>query len=616
MCGIAGVVGSRPNPEVLVRMGQAIAHRGPNEASETVLDDAGFAFRRLSIIDVAGGQQPIWNERQDVAILLNGEIYNHLQLRAGLEQRGHRFRTHSDVESVLHLWEERGADCLADLRGMFALAIWDTRTSSLFLARDRLGKKPLYYAEIAGGLVFGSEIKALLQHPGVQREPNMEAVELFLSLHYVPTPVTAFVGIRRLPPGNWLSWRSGRLELGRYWDLAYGDEAPTSESELRSETLRLLRESVAMRLESEVPLGAFLSGGLDSSTVVALAAEASSTPLKTFSIGFGSRTFDESGYARLVSRHFGTDHHELRLDEAPTETIHDLAKQFDQPFGDSSAIPTLQVAKITKPYVTVVLTGDGGDETFAGYDRYRLARLAPYFALPQPILQGLYTAAGPFGRFLGRAERILRGRPNSLAEAYMVTLFQPVALAAGMPAGGDERFRRATEPLRRFFRRDGAFGLDSMLAADIHNYLPDDLLVKVDLATMAHSLEARSPLLDHRLMEFTASVAASAKMRGGQSKRLLRLAMQGILPNEILTRSKKGFGVPLAQWLRTDLSEVMRDSLLSERAAARRHFNPSDLKRMVDDTLAGNETYKYLIWDLITLELWQRTYIDAVPVHG
>ena len=449
MCGITGVVGSRPNPEVLVRMGQAIAHRGPNDASETVFDEAGFAFRRLSIIDVTGGQQPIWNERHDVAILLNGEIYNHLQLRAGLEERGHRFGTRSDVESVLHLWEEKGADCLADLRGMFALAIWDTRTSSLLLARDRLGKKPLYYSEVAGGLVFGSEIKAILQHPAVQREPNVEALELFLSLHYVPTPVTAFVGIQRLPPGSWLCWRSGRLELGRYWDLAYGNEAPTSESELRAETLRLLRESVAIRLESEVPLGAFLSGGLDSSTVVALAAEASSKPLKTFSIGFGAQSFDESGYARLVSRQFGTDHHELRLDEAPTETIQELARQFDQPFGDSSAIPTLQVAKITKPFVTVVLTGDGGDETFAGYDRYRLARLARYFALPQPILQGIYTAAGPFGRFLGRAERLLRGRPNSLAEAYMVTLFQPVSLSAGTAAGDKAGDRRAFHQMDR-----------------------------------------------------------------------------------------------------------------------------------------------------------------------
>ena len=606
MCGIAGVVGVRPDPGVLFRMGQAIAHRGPDEATETVLEDAGFAFRRLSIIDVAGGAQPIWNEKKDVAILLNGEIYNHKELRGPLEARGHRFRTHSDVESVLHLWEEKGSACLGDLRGMFALAIWERLTGRLFLARDRLGKKPLFYHRLPGGLAFASEIKALLQHPAVPREPNLEAIDLFLNLHCVPSPLTAFVGIECLPPGHHLSWRAGRIEVERYWDLAYGRGPERSEAELREETLRLLRESVRIRLESEVPLGAFLSGGLDSSTVVALAAEASAAPLNTFSIGFGSREFDESPYARLVARRFGTNHHELVVEEAPAETIHELVRQFDQPFGDSSAIPSLQVAKITRPHATVVLTGDGGDETFAGYDRYRLARLAPLFSLPRPFLQAAYRAAGPFGRFLGRSERIRRARPDTLAEAYLATLYQPSA------PGGAESFRRATGEMRsRFVQGDGP--LDSMLATDVHGYLPDDLLVKVDLATMAHSLEARSPLLDHRLMEFAAGVPASTRLRGGRQKRLLKLAMDGILPPEILDRSKRGFGVPLAQWLRTDLADLMRDSLLSERAATRRHFNLADLKRVVDDTLAGTGTYKYLVWDLMMLELWQRTYIDAVP---
>lgn len=609
MCGIAGVVGARPDPDVLFRMGQAIAHRGPDEANETLLDDAGFAFRRLSIIDVAGGGQPIWNETGDVAILLNGEIYNHSELRGPLESRGHRFRTHSDVESVLHLWEEKGAACLSELRGMFALVIWDMRAGRLFLARDRLGKKPLFYHQVPGGLVFGSEIKAILQHPAVPREPNMEAIDLFLSFHCVPSPLTAFAGIDCLPPGHQLTWQAGRLEISRYWDLVYGGAEPTSEAEIREETLRLLRESVRIRLESEVPLGAFLSGGLDSSTVVALAAEASHTPLNTFSIGFSSREFDESSYARLVARRFGTNHHELRVDQAPAETIHELVKQFDQPFGDSSAIPTLQVARITRPYVTVVLTGDGGDETFAGYDRYGLARFAPLFSLPSPVLQGLYRAAGPFGRYLGRAERILRARPNSLAEAYLATLYQPSA------PGRAASFLHATEAMRRRFTQGGN-PLDSMLTTDVHGYLPDDLLVKVDMATMAHSLEARSPLLDQRLMEFTARLPASLKLRGGRQKRLLRLAMEGILPPEILDRPKRGFGVPLAHWLRTDLADVMRDSLLSGRAAARRHFDLNDLKRIVDETLAGAGTHKYLVWDLITLELWQRTYIDGLPAVG
>ena len=280
MCGIAGVVGSRTEPEILFRMGQAIAHRGPDEATETVLDRAGFAFRRLSIIDVAGGKQPIWNETEEIAILLNGEIYNHRELRPPLEARGHRFRTNSDVETVLHLWEDKGAGCLAELRGMFALAIWDTRARKLFLARDRLGKKPLFYHRLpAGGLVFASEIKAILQHPAVHREPNFEAIDLFLNLHYVPSPLTAYAGIECLPPGHHLTWQPDRLEIGRYWDLEPGGKGPESDVEVREETLRLLREAVKIRLESEVPLGAFLSGGLDSSTVVALAAEASSAPV-------------------------------------------------------------------------------------------------------------------------------------------------------------------------------------------------------------------------------------------------------------------------------------------------------------------------------------------------
>ncbi len=587
-------------------MGQAIAHRGPDEATETVLDEAGFAFRRLSIIDVAGGAQPIWNENSDTAILLNGEIYNHRDLREPLEARGHRFRTRSDVESVLHLWEESGSDCLSELRGMFALVIWETRTRRLFMARDRLGKKPLFFARLPGRLVFGSEIKAILQHPDVRREPNYEAIDDFLNLHCVPSPDTAFAGIECLPPGHQLTWQADRVGIKRYWDLGYGGEQPRSEVEIGEETLRLLREAVRIRLESEVPLGAFLSGGVDSSTVVALAAEASHGPLNTFSIGFSARDFDESAYARLVARQFGTNHHELQVDEAPTDTIHELVRYFDQPFGDSSAIPTLQVAKITRPHVTVVLTGDGGDETFAGYDRYRLARLAPLFGLPPAVLQGIYRAAGPFGRFLGRAERILRARPNSLAEAYLATLYQP-----SVPAR-TASFLRATAESRSYFGK-GRHPLDSMLASDVHGYLPDDLLVKVDTATMAHSLEARSPLLDHRLMEFAARLPASTKLRGGRQKGLLKLAMAGLLPPEILSRSKRGFGVPLAHWLRTDLADVMRDTLLSDQSAARRHFNQSDLKRIVDDTAAGISTYKYLVWDLIMLELWQRRYIDVMP---
>ena len=597
-------------------MGQAIAHRGPDEANQVVLGAAALAFRRLSIIDVAGGQQPIWNERNDCAILLNGEIYNYRDLRAELEKKGHVFRTKSDVETVLHLWEDKGPACLDELRGMFAMAIWDVPKQTLFLARDRLGKKPLYYCEVPGGLVFGSEIKAILQHPHVPREPDHEALELFLSFHYVPSPLTAFKGIKRLAPAHWLTWQRGSVEVKRYWDLRYGSDFVGSDGDLREEILRLLRESVRMRLESEVPLGAFLSGGLDSSTVVALAAEALSTPLNTFSIGFGAAEFDESRYARLVAQKFGTNHHELRLDEPPASAISDLVWHYDQPFGDSSAIPSLQVAEITRPHVTVVLTGDGGDETFVGYDRYRLANLASWFRLPGPMLHGLYAASGPFARFLGRGERILRSRPNGIGDAYLATLFQPaIGLHLGRNGSSpEERFNRATRQLRGYFGSGTESTLDSMLALDVHSYLPDDLLVKVDVATMAHSLEARSPLLDHKLMELTASIPASRKLGRRRGKKLLRDAMSGILPPEILNRSKKGFGVPLAKWLRNDLSELMRDTLLSDDSQSKRYFDRPQLARIVDETQAGTDTYKYLVWDLMMLELWHRLYIERVPV--
>jgi asparagine synthase (glutamine-hydrolysing) len=364
MCGIAGVVGARFDPEVLRRMGLAITHRGPDESRQWIDGEVGFAFQRLSIIDVAGGHQPIFNEDGSVALMLNGEIYNHRDLRRGLEARGHSFSTNCDVEVVLHLWEELGPGCLEPLRGMFALAIWDSRSRSLFLARDRVGKKPLYYRRMAaGGLLFASEIKAILQHPEVPRVPDRAAIDQFMVLGHVPSGMSAFKGIERLQPAHWLLWRDGRVEGGRYWELDYTRKVAASPQELHEEITRLLRRAVSIRLESEVPLGAFLSGGVDSSAVVAFAAEALTQPLKTFSIGFETAAFDESAYARLVASRFGTDHHELVVKEASPALIDDIVWHYDQPFGDSSAIPTFQLAQLTRPHVTVVLNGDGGDES-------------------------------------------------------------------------------------------------------------------------------------------------------------------------------------------------------------------------------------------------------------
>jgi asparagine synthase (glutamine-hydrolysing) len=614
MCGICGLAGTPADGELLEKMAAAIAHRGPDDGGLMVDGDAGFGFRRLSIIDVAGGHQPIFNEDESAAIMLNGEIYNHHELRAGLVDRGHRFRTRSDVETVLHLYEEKKERCLDDMRGMFALAIWDRRERTLFLARDRVGKKPLYYTQLGdGGIVFGSEIKAILQHPQVRREPNLPAIDHFLTVQYVPSPMTAFKGIERIPPAHWLRWRAGRVELGRYWRLEYEDKFREPEAELREELLRLLREAVSIRLESEVPLGAFLSGGIDSSAVVAFAAQASSRPLKTFSIGFEPAQFDESKYARMVAERFATDHHELVVKAGAPELIDDIVWHYDQPFGDSSAVPSFHVARITRPHVTVVLNGDGGDESFAGYDRYRISRFASYFKVPMPVRLGVQTMARPAARFLGRGRRIADVGVRDQFDAYYATLVHvhPTRKSGLYTAEFRSRVGDQVSPTLAQMRATPHKALlDSMLDTDVNHYLPDDLLVKMDVATMAYSLEARSPFLDHKLMEFMARVPASMKLRGGESKHLLKSALRAVLPDAILDRPKMGFGVPLGAWLRGSLKEMLIDTVLSDRALARGYFKPAAVRAMVDAHMAGSNDYHYILWDMLMLERWHRMFID------
>ncbi len=571
MCGIAGLAGTPADAAVLERMAAAIAHRGPDDVGLMVEDRAGFAFRRLSIIDVAGGHQPIFNEDESAAIMLNGEIYNHHDLRAGLVDRGHRFRTRSDVETVLHLWEEKKERCLDDMRGMFALAIWDRRDRSLFLARDRVGKKPLYYSSLAdGGIVFGSEIKAILQHPGVRREPDLKALDHFLTLQYVPSPMTAFQGIERIAPAHWLRWRAGKVETGRYWRLEYEDKFREPEPELKEELLRLLREAVSIRLESEVPLGAFLSGGIDSSAVVAFAAQAN-----------------------------------------------DIVWHYDQPFGDSSAVPSFHVARITRPHVTVVLNGDGGDESFAGYDRYRVSRLAPYFKLPWPARMGIQTMARPAARFLGRGRRIAGVGVRDEFDAYYATLVHVHPSRKSSLYTDEFRAqvgRQISPTLAQMRNAPHAALLDSMLDTDVNHYLPDDLLVKMDVATMAYSLEARSPFLDHKVMEFMARVPASMKLHGGESKHLLKSALRGTIPDAILDRPKMGFGAPLGEWMRRSLKEILVDSVLSDQALARGYFKPEAVRTMVRTHMSGSNEFQYILWDMLMLERWQRMFIDQQPL--
>jgi asparagine synthase (glutamine-hydrolysing) len=620
VCGIAGWAGRPGERDLLDRMGCALVHRGPDDRGHLLRACVGFAFQRLSIIDVAGGNQPIENEDGSAAIVLNGEIYNHHELRRGLLERGHRLRTRSDVEVVLHLWEEEGEACVERLRGMFALAIWDERERTLFLARDRVGKKPLYHCQLADGtLVFGSEIKAILQHPEVRRLPDLAAIDHYLTLQYVPSPLTAFQGIRRLAPGHWLRWRDGAVQVRRYWELRYGPKHVESEAELREELVRLLREAVAIRLESEVPLGAFLSGGVDSSAVVAMAAESSGSRLKTFSIGFEDAEYDESPYARLVAERFGTEHHELRIGRGAPDLIDDIVWHYDQPFGDSSAIPSFHVARITRPHVTVVLNGDGGDESFAGYGRYRLvARAANLYRMPAPIRTAALGAARAAVRALGgRGGRIAEYRHRTAYEAYVATLRHLSPVRKAWLYEHDALRQLPAEPppmLAQLEMRRPRDLVDAMLETDVNHYLPDDLLVKMDVATMAHSLEARSPLLDHRLLEFVARLPSNLKLRGSSSKYLLKRALRGTLPDAVLDRPKMGFGVPLGDWLRTGLRELLQDTLLSERALARGYFRPAALREMVERQLAGSDVNQRVLWDLLLLELWLRAFIDRAPV--
>ncbi|HEX8969751.1 MAG TPA: asparagine synthase (glutamine-hydrolyzing), partial [Chloroflexota bacterium] len=560
MCGISGVVGSlRTERATLQRMNDALRHRGPDGEGLFWSDTVGLAMRRLAIIDVAGGDQPIFNEDGSVCVVFNGEIYNFLDLRDALQKQGHHFATHSDTEVVVHAYEEYGVECIERLWGMFALAVWDSRQNRLLLARDRLGKKPLaYYQEPAqGGLAFASELYALLAHPAVPRDIDPRAIDDYLTYLYVPAPTSAFRDVRKLPPGHRLIWQHGRITVEPYWTVRFGDKLALSEDEAVERFGALLRDAVRRRLIADVPLGAFLSGGMDSSSIVAEMAELSSTPVKTFSIGFGERDYDELAFARQVAQRFGTEHHEMVVEPRALDVLPTLVRHYGEPYGDSSAIPTYYVARLTRQHVTVALNGDGGDELLAGYERHWAARIAArYDTIPRFVRHGLIRPLIPLlpeprhrRAFARRAKRFMAAAHLPVFDRYLhwVGAYTPAhkaslytadfaELLGGHDAGAWLRDALAPEP-----RLDP---VDAVLRADTLLYLPEDLLVKVDIASMANSLEARSPLLDHRLVEFCAALPSSYKLRGRTSKWLLRRLMRDRLPADVLIRPKMGFGVP------------------------------------------------------------------------
>ncbi len=623
MCGIAGILSldstrSVP-PERLERMLASIFHRGPDEAGRLIDRELAIGMRRLSIIDLADGQQPIFDESGRYGVVFNGEIYNYRELRNDLIGRGHQLKTHSDTEVIVHLYEEYGAACLDHLRGMFGFAIWDNVRRELFIARDRMGIKPLYYTQCDGDFVFGSEIKSILEHPAVKPSMDLEALSLYLSLKYVPAPRTLFTGIHSLLPGHWLRVCKGRVEIQRYWDISFTKpERILSEQDYADQLLELLRESVRLHLRSDVPFGAFLSGGVDSSTIVALMSEELRTPVKTFSVGFGGEGIqDELPYAQQVADKFGCEHHTLKITSDDfLRYAEDVLWHLDQPIADQATVATHMVAKLARQHVKMVLTGEGGDELFAGYARYSGERYSRWFSR-------LPTSAA---KLLRAASSTLPGlRRGKIAIGALTLRDEATRFANWFPMFGDDAKRQLLDRHVQSIRAgaasvfsnhlancDAHSPLDRMLYADSKLWLPDYLLLRGDKLTMANSLEARVPLLDHKLVEFAAQLPESMKLRGSQRKYLLKQVARRLLPAEIIDRKKQGFPIPIERWLRKEARPMMQDLLSTETLERRGLFNVAFVERLIREHVSGFTDHSTKLWGLMSVEMWTRKFID----HG
>lgn len=626
MCGICGkfnYLTKAPVDKTLLKsMCEVMRHRGPDDQGVYNKGHIGLGHCRLSIIDIESGHQPISNEDQTCWIVYNGEIYNFQQLRRELLDKGHKFRTKSDTEVILHLYEEQGTACVNYLRGMFAFALWDSRHNRLFLARDRLGQKPLVYAKTQDGLIFASEIKSLLKDPQITPEVNLTALHHYLTYQYVPSPHTMFKGIFKLPPAHTLVCQDGNIKTERYWELQFKYDK-LSEQEYMEELLRLLDEATRLRLISEVPLGAFLSGGIDSSAVVGLMAQHSTRPVKTFSIGFEEEEFNELEHARVVAQHFGTEHQEFIVKPNALEILPKLIWHYNEPFADPSAIPSYYVAKMARQHVTVALNGDAGDEQFAGYGRYIAQRQAMLYnripalarkgliepltgllpqtgheqALPDKLRRFITTISSPFGqRYLQLICAFNNQQKESIYSPELVKLLK------------DHDSLHRIQQL--YDKAPAPDPMSSALYVDIMTYLPDDLLVKIDIATMANSLEGRSPFLDHKLMEFSATIPWQLKLKGSNTKYLLRKALAKLLPPQILNRKKAGFSVPISRWLRHELKDFARQILLEGSFVNRGYFKQERINELFVQHQSGRYDHGFRLWTLLNLELWHQTFID------
>jgi asparagine synthase (glutamine-hydrolysing) len=613
-------------------MCNVLEHRGPDDEGYYIGMDnnekgagIGLGIKRLSIIDLETGHQPIHSEDEKIWIVYNGEVYNFQELRAETERKGHHYYTETDTETIVHLYEEYGTDCVKHLRGMFAFALWDSRRQLLFLARDRLGQKPLVYTLHRGNLIFASEIKSILEYPDLKREVNINALHYYLTYQFVPSPLTMFEGIKKLPPASIMTCdREGNIEIERYWQLNYKNKLKLDEREYSRQILDLLEESTKLRLISDVPLGAFLSGGLDSSAVVGMMSQLMDKPVKTFSVGFEEKSFTELKYARLVADYFHTEHFEFMVKPNVIDILPRLIWHYNEPFADPSAIPTYYIARETRKYVKVALNGDGGDENFAGYDRYKANKLSGY-----------YTKIPKFIREV-MIKRLISNLPESakrkdaigrLKRFVQASSFSPERRNVKWHSFFDDQEKQDlySEELRNRFKNFDSFNymtdvfdqsdaeefLDKILYTDIMTYLPENLLVKMDIATMANSLEARSPFLDHKLIEFTAQIPSNLKLKGFTSKYILKRALKNLLPRKILHRDKMGFGLPIGEWFRRELRSYVQAVLLDKRCIDRGYFKKDAIQQLLDEHIFGRVDHGYRLWILLNLELWHRIFIDG-----
>ena len=627
MCAICGVINKNHLPlslDLLQTMTRTMRHRGPDQEGYQQLNNVGLGFQRLSIIDLVHGQQPMSNEDDSLWIVFNGEIYNFQQLRAELEASGrHHFKTQTDTEVILHLYEDLGEQCVERLRGMFAFAIWNDKTKTLFMARDRLGKKPLIYADLPNAFLFSSEIKALLKHPDVSKEIDYQAIDLYLSYQYIPSPHTIFKSIKKLPPAHTLTSKDGGLSIKRYWSPPRHVDTTLDFHEAQDAMMEKLKEATRIRMIADVPIGAFLSGGKDSSVIVGLMSELSSQPIKTFSIGFEEEAFSELPYAAEVAAYFKCDHHEFVVKSDMIEVLSKLVWHYGEPFADSSALPSYFVSKMSRQYVTVALNGDGGDETLAGYPRYKAAKLAGVLtAIPVSLRKtalhifSLLPDGVPPHALIWRMKRLLGLGVDDPRTFYLDMLcffkesqkqriyspFMKQQLGNQYAADHVNALIEPAAPLT---------GTNKYLYADLLSYLPECLMVKMDIASMANSLEARSPFLDHEFVELALSFPSEWKLRGlTQSKYILNQKIKGWLPSSVLNRKKQGFALPMSHWFKGPLRHYVSEMLLSEKAVARNVFKKNEIQNLLVEHQQGRSDHSYELWSLLVLEQWFQVYMD------